>query len=110
MSAGRPSLLARWLPPVLLVLALLGLWELAAQTGWMADALSLRDYLVPAPSEIATTLWDNRSLLAENAWVTLREVLLGFAVALAAGVAIAIVLHVVSCVFIGESHMPGLQF
>lgn len=25
-------------------------------------------------------------------------------------IAIAIVLHVVSCVFIGESHMPGLQF
>ena len=75
------------------VALLLGLWELAAQTGWIADALSLRDYLVPAPSEIATTLWDNRSLLAENAWVTLREVLLGFAVALVAGVLIAVLLH-----------------
>lgn len=93
MNAEPASPLSRWLPPLLLVIVLLGLWELAAQTGWMADALSLRDYLVPAPSEIATTLWDNRSLLAENAWVTLREVLLGFAVALAAGVAIAIVLH-----------------
>ncbi len=93
MNAAPTSPLSRWLPPLLLVIVLLGLWELAAQTGWMADALSLRDYLVPAPSKIATTLWDNRSLLAENAWVTLREVLLGFAVALAAGVAIAIVLH-----------------
>ena len=93
MSARQPSLIARWLPPLLLVALLLGLWELAAQTGWIADALSLRDYLVPAPSEIATTLWDNRSLLAENAWVTLREVLLGFAVALVAGVLIAVLLH-----------------
>ncbi|MEZ5061408.1 MAG: ABC transporter permease [Solirubrobacterales bacterium] len=93
MSAWQPSLIARWLPPLLLVALLLGLWELAAQTGWIADALSLRDYLVPAPSEIATTLWDNRSLLAENAWVTLREVLLGFAVALVAGVLIAVLLH-----------------
>ncbi|MFN8150584.1 MAG: ABC transporter permease [Solirubrobacterales bacterium] len=93
MNAEPTSRLARGLPPLVLVVLLLGLWELAAQTGWMADALSLRDYLVPAPSEIATTLWDNRSLLAENAWVTLREVLLGFAVALGAGVAIAVVLH-----------------
>lgn len=93
MSAEPTSRLGRWLPPILLIALLLGLWELAAQTGWMADALSLRDYLVPAPSDIATSLWENRSLLADNAWVTLREVLLGFALALVVGVLIAVLLH-----------------
>ena len=93
MSAEPTSRLGRWLPPILLIALVLGLWELAAQTGWMADALSLRDYLVPAPSDIATSLWENRSLLADNAWVTLREVLLGFALALVVGVLIAVLLH-----------------
>jgi len=93
MSGEPISPLGRWLPPILLIALFLGLWELAAQTGWMADALSLRDYLVPAPSDIATSLWENRSLLADNAWVTLREVLLGFALALVVGVGIAVLLH-----------------
>jgi NitT/TauT family transport system permease protein/putative hydroxymethylpyrimidine transport system permease protein len=59
----------------------------------MASVLGLEDYLVPAPSEIAATLWEDRSLLADNAWVTLREVLLGFLLAVAAGLAFAVALH-----------------
>jgi ABC-type nitrate/sulfonate/bicarbonate transport system permease component len=38
-------------------------------------------------------LWEDRSLLADNAWVTLKEIVLGFACALAAGLAFAVVLH-----------------
>ena len=38
-------------------------------------------------------LWEDRSLLADNAWVTLKEVVLGFALALATGLAFAVVLH-----------------
>ena len=37
-----------------------------------------KTFLVPSPAEIASSLWENRSLLAENAWVTLQEILLGF--------------------------------
>jgi ABC-type nitrate/sulfonate/bicarbonate transport system permease component len=48
---------------------------------------------VPAPSDIATSLWDDRSLLASNAWVTLKEVLIGFVIAAAAGVAFALLIH-----------------
>ena len=36
--------------------------------------LNLEDFLVPSPAEIAAALWENRSLLAENAWVTLQEI------------------------------------
>ena len=60
---------------------------------WISNALNIQDFLVPAPSDIATSLWEDRSLLADDTWVTLREVLLGFLCALAAGLGFAIVLH-----------------
>ena len=83
----------RWAPPLLLLAALIGLWQVAASTGWLAGALHLEPFLVPSPAEIAESLWQSRALLAENAWVTLREVLLGFACAVVAGLAFAVVLH-----------------
>ena len=82
-----------WALPALLLVALLAAWQVAADTGAIANVLNLEDFLVPSPSEIASSLWENRSLLAENAWVTLREVLLGFACGLAAGLAFAVALH-----------------
>jgi putative hydroxymethylpyrimidine transport system permease protein len=83
----------RWLPPIAVVAALIGLWELAARWDLIADALSIEPFLVPAPTDVAESLWNDRELLAENAWVTLQEVVLGFAIAVVAGVAFAIVLH-----------------
>ncbi len=83
----------RWALPAVVLAGLLGAWQMAASTGAIASALKLEDFLVPSPSEIASVLWEDRSLLAENAWVTLKEVVLGFGCALAAGLAFAIVLH-----------------
>lgn len=83
----------RWLAPILLVVILIGAWQIGASTGAIASALSLESFLVPSPSEIASSLWENRSLLADNAWVTLREVILGFGCGLVAGVGFAVVLH-----------------
>ncbi len=88
--------------PSLLFVALIGLWELAAQTGVLADVLLTEqgagaagdaEFLVPAPSDIADALWNDRDLLAEDAWVTLREVVLGFALALVSGLALAVLIH-----------------
>jgi putative hydroxymethylpyrimidine transport system permease protein len=83
----------RWLAPLLLLAALVAAWQAAAKTGAIAEALSIEPYLVPAPSEIASSLWENRSLLAENAWVTMREMLLGILVALLVGVGFAALMH-----------------
>ncbi len=83
----------RWLLPTLVLAALVGAWQIAASNGAIASALNIEDFLVPSPSEIASSLWDNRALLAENAWVTLREVLLGFGCALLAGLGFAVLLH-----------------
>jgi putative hydroxymethylpyrimidine transport system permease protein len=93
MSARRGRAVAPWLLPLGVVVALLGLWELAAQWDWIADALNIKPFLIPAPSEIAQSLWDDRALLAEDAWVTAQEVLLGFALALVLGFGFAIALH-----------------
>jgi ABC-type nitrate/sulfonate/bicarbonate transport system permease component len=83
----------RWLLPIAVVAVLVAAWQVAASTGAIADALHLESFLVPSPAEIAESLWQNRSLLAENAWVTLKEILLGFACALVAGLAFAVAMH-----------------
>jgi len=83
----------RWLLPALLLAGLVGAWQIAASTGAIAEALSLEKYLVPSPAEIASSLWENRSLLAENAWVTLREMVFGILAALAVGIGFAVAMH-----------------
>jgi putative hydroxymethylpyrimidine transport system permease protein len=83
----------RWLLPTALLATLIAAWQVAATTGAIADALRLEDFLVPAPSEIAQSLWEDRSLIAENAWVTLQEIALGFGCAAIAGLGFAISMH-----------------
>ena len=77
----------KWAAPAALLALLVGGWELLAKLG------HVENWLLPAPSEVASALWEDRDLLAPDAWVTAREVLLGFGLAVAIGVAIAILLH-----------------
>lgn len=83
----------RWVLPTLVLAALIGLWQIAASSGVLAGALNLEEFLVPSPAEIGSAMWENRSLLAENAWVTLREILLGFLCGLTAGLGFAVLLR-----------------
>jgi ABC-type nitrate/sulfonate/bicarbonate transport system permease component len=83
----------RWLLPALFLLSLLGAWQLAASTGFLADTFGLEDFLVPSPAEIGEAIWEDRSQLADNAWVTLQEILLGMACALGAGIVFAVAMH-----------------
>ena len=79
--------MTKWLAPAALLALLVAGWEALAKLG------HVQNYLLPAPSEVASALWRDRDLLAPDMWVTAREVLLGFGLALAIGVAIALVLH-----------------
>lgn len=88
MSRLRP-----YAAPILVIVLLLGAWELAARWDLISNTLNIESFLVPAPSDIATSLWQDRSLLADDSWVTIQEVVLGFLVALGAGLVFAIVLH-----------------
>jgi putative hydroxymethylpyrimidine transport system permease protein len=79
--------LLRPLPAALLLVALLGIWELYVDLGG-ADPLVL-----PPPHDVARALYDDRSLLWSNFLVTAEEVLLGIVVAAVAALALAIAIH-----------------
>ena len=83
----------RWLPPLGILIAMLGAWELAARLDVIANALHIEPFLVPAPSDVAQSVWNDRGLLADNGWVTMKEVVAGFALSVVAGVGFAVVLH-----------------
>jgi ABC-type nitrate/sulfonate/bicarbonate transport system permease component len=72
---------------LLVVLVLLGGWELYARAGGVSDLI------LPAPTQIADALWDDRGLLWSNLLVTAQEVALGILVALVLGFALAVLLH-----------------
>jgi ABC-type nitrate/sulfonate/bicarbonate transport system permease component len=71
----------------LVIILLLGGWEAYARLG------SIDDFILPAPDQVAASLWDDRGLLADNLLVTAQEVVLGLAIALALGALLAFVLH-----------------
>ena len=75
------------LPAVLLALALVGGWELYVElAGVQAD-------LLPAPHDVASALWNSGGLLLRNFRVTAEEVVLGLAIALVSGFALAVAIH-----------------
>ncbi|MDR2984283.1 MAG: ABC transporter permease [Nocardiopsaceae bacterium] len=78
---------SRYGPPVLLILAGIGLWEL------IVGLAHVPEYLLPAPSEIAVDMKTDWPVLEPALLVTLREIVLGFAIAAAAGVGLAVLLH-----------------
>lgn len=77
----------RALPPVLLLLALLGIWELYVDLGGV-DPL-----ILPAPHAVAGALFTDRSLLWSSFLVTGREVLFGILLAVVEALALAIAIH-----------------
>jgi putative hydroxymethylpyrimidine transport system permease protein len=79
--------------PLSIIALLLAAWQAAASWDLLADALGIKPFLIPSPADIADSLWTDRGLLADNAWVTLREILGGLAIALVTGLAFALALH-----------------
>ncbi|HKI91909.1 MAG TPA: ABC transporter permease [Gaiellaceae bacterium] len=77
----------RWWPPLALLAVAVGLWELVVR------AEHVQDYLFPTPVEVARSLWDDRGLLTSATAVTVREILLGYLLAVGVGLALAVVLH-----------------
>ena len=80
--------LRRYLPPVLLLAALIGIWELYVDLKGPNFSL-----ILPAPHQVASSLYNDRSLLWSSFAVTAQEVLLGVLVACAAGFVLAVAIH-----------------
>jgi ABC-type nitrate/sulfonate/bicarbonate transport system permease component len=74
-------------------LTLLLLAAVVAAWAWLASLDAVDDLTLASPREVAQAFEDDWSLLWDNAWVTLQEVLLGLAIAVVAGVVFAVGMH-----------------
>jgi putative hydroxymethylpyrimidine transport system permease protein len=106
-SARVPASLWRYGPPIMITLAGVGLWQL------ILPLAHVPEYLVPTPSEIAADMRTDWPVLEPALLVTAREILLGFVIAVAGGVGLAVLLHLVSVlrravypVLIGSQTIP----
>ena len=79
--------MSRLWPSLGLLAAAVAVWELVVR------AAHVPDYLFPAPSAVASALGSDAGLLASATAVTMREVVLGYLLALVGALAIAVVLH-----------------
>ncbi len=77
----------RVLPAIILGLLLLGAWEL------YVDLSGLQSEVLPAPHDIAGSLWNGGGVLWRNFAVTAEEVALGLMIALLAGLALGALIH-----------------
>ena len=81
-SAGESRIaliLKSVLPPLLIVLLLLVAWQIGSKTG------ALPSYVFPAPTEVATELYEQPGLFWENTEMTLIEVGLGSSIGIVFG-------------------------
>jgi NitT/TauT family transport system permease protein len=76
----------RFLPAALLAVIGLGLWQ------WLVWLLHIPPIILPPPSDIAAALIDRKIGWTYHIGVTAAEILIGFAVAVIAGLALAIVI------------------
>jgi len=85
-SRGR-NIAERVLPPLLFAVFVLTVWQLYVVLG------DVKESTLPKPTEVVTSIWDNRQLLWDNAWVTIKEILIGYAAAIVIGVGIAVLIR-----------------
>ena len=86
-GAPRDRRLRRLVAPVVFALLFLGAWQLYVA---IAD---VPESSLPSPTEIAAAGWDGRSLLIDNTWVTVGEILLGFGLAIVVGLGLALLIR-----------------
>ncbi len=72
---------------LLIVIAVVGGWEGYARLS------AIDEFVLPAPSAVASALFDDRALLWSNFTVTAGEIAIGIAAALALGLACATAIH-----------------
>jgi ABC-type nitrate/sulfonate/bicarbonate transport system permease component len=79
--------IARIVPPLLVAIVVIGGWQ-----AYVAIT-NINEILLPPPTRVGSALWSDKSLLASDAWVTIREIVYGYLLAVALGVSLAIVIH-----------------
>jgi NitT/TauT family transport system permease protein len=75
----------QWLPAAAVLVLGLGLWE------GLVAAFAVQRFLLPPPSDILQTFWNERGTLWGAGWYTFKEAVGGFAIGCSAGVLFALV-------------------
>ncbi len=75
--------ITRWLSPLLVALGILGVWEFGVR------AAGIPPFILPTPSRVLITLWDNLDNLLPAWWFTVRITFVALALAALGGVLIA---------------------
>ena len=83
------------LMPWLVTIGLLVLWELVCR------AFQVREFILPAPSVVAKSIWEYRQPLLQHSWATFVTTLLGFAIAIASGLLLGMAIGASSLVYSG---------
>ena len=78
--------LVDWLPAAVVLVGGIAAWQA------LVVALHVQQFLLPKPSSIATTFWDNRNELWHAGWFTFQEALGGFAIGSGLAILVALVL------------------
>ena len=87
-AGSRTSALASWLGKrggaLTIFVLLFVIWELAVHlTG-------VKEYLLPPPSKVWTEFWKRHDIVLGGAWVTTREILAGYALAVVVSIPLAL--------------------
>ncbi|MFF0575330.1 ABC transporter permease [Streptosporangium saharense] len=71
------------LPLLAIIACVVVWWLLTVVTGWS-------EVLLPAPGDVLSALWTRHDLILDNTWITLGEVMAGFALAIVIGVPLGV--------------------
>ena len=72
-----------WVPAAIVLVATIGIWQGAIAV------FDIQKFLLPAPTDIGSTLWDERGTLFPAGWYTFKEALGGFVIGCGAGIVFA---------------------
>lgn len=83
-AARAGTIASHVLPPLLFAIAVLAIWQVGVRVA------NVEETTLPAPTEVFSAMWDIRQLLLDNSWVTIKEILIGYAGAIVLGVGLAV--------------------
>lgn len=84
LAAARRAAMVDRAAPWLVTLATLVVWQAAC------EIFAIKTFVLPAPTDIAASMWKWREVLAMHAGQTLYTTLIGFALAVAGGLALGV--------------------
>ena len=90
-------LLREWLPALVVFVLGLAAWQ------WVFSPLAGR-FLLPRPSSVASTFWDNKGVLLNAGWFTFKEAFFGFLIG--SGLAVSVALAFARFRRVGNALMP----